>query len=144
MFPHSLEGKQIISTSNTQHAPLTGTVPWNQGGLVGQKPPLELQEIWAIRLRLQQSKRLRDLALFDLAIDSKLRGCHLVGLRVQDVAHGNPALARDSVVQRKTGCPVRFALSEQTRQAVQTWIDAQHSLPDVFCSWIDSGSRKPL
>ena len=62
-------------------------VPWNKGNLLGQKPPLKLKEIWAIRVRLQLSKQARDLALFNLAIDSKLRGCDLVGLRVHDVVH---------------------------------------------------------
>jgi hypothetical protein len=62
-------------------------IPWNKGKLIGQKPPLKLKEIWAIRIRLQLSNRIRDLALFNLAIDSKLRGCDLVKLRVLDVAH---------------------------------------------------------
>ena len=63
-------------------------VPWNKGKLIGQKPPLKLQEIWGIRIRLQMLGRTRDLALFNLAIDSKLRGCDLVRIRVCDVAHG--------------------------------------------------------
>ena len=121
-----------MSTSNTQHDQPSIRVPWNKGRLVGQKPPLKLQEIWAVRIRLQLGKRLRDLALFDLAIDSKLRGCDLVRLRVQDVAHGNHVLARASVVQRKTGRPVRFEPSEQTREAVQTWIEAQHLTAGSF------------
>jgi integrase len=121
-----------MSTSNTQHDQPSIRVPWNKGRLVGQKPPLKLQEIWAVRIRLQLGKRLRELALFDLAIDSKLRGRDLVRLRVQDVAHGNHVLARASVVQRKTGRPVRFELSEQTREAVQTWIDAQHLAAGSF------------
>ena len=121
-----------MSTSNTQYDQPSIRVPWNKGRLVGQKPPLKLQEIWAIRIRLQLGKRLRDLALFDLAIDSKLRGCDLVRLRVQDVAHGKHVLARASVVQRKTGRPVRFELSEQTREAVQTWIAAQHLAAGSF------------
>ncbi len=62
--------------------------PWNKGKLIGQKPPLKLKEIWAIRIRLQLAHRLRDLALFNLAIDSKLRACDLVRLRVGDVAQG--------------------------------------------------------
>lgn len=90
---------QTMSTSNTQHDQPSIHVPWNKGRLVGQKPPLKLQEIWAVRIRLRLGKRLRDLALFNLAIDSKLRGCDLVRLRVQDVAHGNHVLARASVVQ---------------------------------------------
>jgi integrase len=121
-----------MSTRNLDHTNPKSHVPWNKGRLVGQKPPLKLQEIWAIRIRLQLSKRLRDLALFDLAIDSKLRGCDLVGLRVQDIAHGNQVLARASVVQKKTGCPVRFEVSEQTREAVRAWIDSKHLAAGSF------------
>ena len=105
--------KQTMSTSSVQPGDPVGHAPWNQGRLVGQKPALKLQEIWAIRIRLQLGKRLRD-----LAIDSKLRGCDLVPLRVRDVAHGDHVLARATVIQQKTGRPVRFELSEQTRQAV--------------------------
>jgi hypothetical protein len=60
-------------------------VPWNKGRLTGQKPPLKLKEIWAIRIRLQLSARVRDLAMFNLAIDSKLRACGLTGLNVRDI-----------------------------------------------------------
>ncbi len=81
------------------------------------KPPLKLKEIWAIRIRLQLGKCTRDLALFNLAIDSKLRGCDLVRLRVDDIALGGRAVARATVVQRKTRRPVRFELTEQTRKA---------------------------
>ena len=80
--------------------------PWNKGRIVGQKAPLKLKEIWAIRFRLQDSERLRELALFNLAIDSKLRGCDLVRLKVNDVAQGGRVLSRAIVVQRKTGQPV--------------------------------------
>jgi len=96
--------------------------PWNKGKLVGQKPPLKLKDIWAIRIHLQLGKSVRDLALFDLAIDSKLRGCDLVNLRVRDVAHGNQINARAMVMQRKTQRPVQFELTEQTRDAVAAWI----------------------
>ena len=73
-------------TSKT--SPSEVRVPWNKGKLTGQKPPFTLKQIWAIRIRLQIERRIRDLALFNLAIDSKLRGCDLVRLRVRDVAHG--------------------------------------------------------
>jgi integrase len=96
--------------------------PWNKGKLIGQKPPLKLKDIWAIRINLQLGKRIRDLAMFNLAIDSKLRGCDLVNLRVQDVAHGNQMLTRAIVIQRKTQRPVQFELSEDTRNAVAAWI----------------------
>jgi integrase len=103
--------------------------PWNKGKLTGQKPPLKLREIWAIRIRLQIAKRVRDLALFNVAIDSKLRGCDLVQLHVRDVAHGDRALSRATVQQRKTGQPVRFELTEQTRESVAAWIAAAKLSP---------------
>ena len=96
--------------------------PWNKGKLVGQKSPLKLKDIWAIRIHLQLDKRIRDLALFNLAVDSKLRGCDLVNLRVRDVVHGSQIMARAMVVQRKTQRPVQFALTDQTRNAVTAWI----------------------
>lgn len=96
--------------------------PWNKGRLIGPKPPLKLREIWSIRIRLQMQDNTRDLALFNLAIDSKLRACDLVTLRVQDVAHGGKSLSRASVVQHKTGRPVKFELTEQTRNAIEAWI----------------------
>jgi integrase len=106
----------------TESETKTGRVPWNKGKLIGQKPPLKLKEIWAIRIRLQIARRIRDLALFNLAIDSKLRGCDLVRLRLRDVAHGEHVVSRATVLQQKTGQPVRFELTEQTREAVQAWI----------------------
>jgi hypothetical protein len=75
---------------------------WNKGKLVGQKPPLKPKDVWAIRINLQNAHAVRDLALFNLAIDSKLRGCDLVSLRVRDVTHGKQVLARAQVIQRKT------------------------------------------
>src|ERR1035437_9460391 len=96
--------------------------PWNKGKLIGQKPPLKLKDIWAIRNHLQLGKCIRDLALFNLAVDSKLRGCDLVNLRVRDVVHGSQIMARAMVVQRKTQRPVQFELTDQTRNAVTAWI----------------------
>lgn len=96
--------------------------PWNKGKLVGQKSPLKLRDIWAIRIHLQLGKRIRDLALFNLAIDSKLRGCDLVDLRVRDIAHGNQIMPRAMVMQRKTQRPVQFELTELTRETVAAWI----------------------
>src|ERR1700686_4256890 len=86
-------------------------VPWNKGKRIGQKPPLKVKEIWAIRIRLQLDHRTRELALFNLAIDSKLRGCDLVALRVRDVVHGNQVLPRALFVQQKTQRPVQFELA---------------------------------
>jgi integrase len=96
--------------------------PWNKGRLVGQKAPLKLKNIWAIRVRLELSDRTRDLALFDLAIDSKLRACDLVKLRVRDVSHGEHMAARAIVMQQKTQRPVQFEITEQTRDALAAWI----------------------
>ncbi|MGF6786982.1 tyrosine-type recombinase/integrase [Paraburkholderia sp. 35.1] len=96
---------------------------WNKGKLVGQKPPLRPKDVWAIRIHLQNAHAVRDLALFNLAIDSKLRGCDLVSLRVRDVTHVNQVLPRAQVVQRKTQRPVQFELSEPTRSAVRAWLD---------------------
>lgn len=103
------------------HKPTPHT-PWNKGKLTGQKPPFKLKEIWAIRIRLQLSNRIRDLALFNLAIDSKLRACDLVKLRVQDVSHGGCISKRAMVMQQKTQQPVQFEITEQTRESVSNWI----------------------
>lgn len=96
--------------------------PWNKGKLVGQKAPLKLKDIWAIRIHLQNRHHVRELAMFNLAIDSKLRGCDLVGLRVRDVMHGTQLLSRAMVIQRQTERPVQFELTEPTRTAVAAWI----------------------
>jgi len=96
--------------------------PWNKGKLIGQKPPLKLREIWALRTRLEMAGKTKELALFNLAIDSKLRGCDLVQLRVNDVARGGEVLTRASVVQQKTHEPVRFELTDPTRVAIAAWI----------------------
>lgn len=95
--------------------------PWNKGKLVGQKTPLRLSDIWSISVRLQLAGRARDLALFNLAIDSKLRGCDLVSLRLRDVSHGSAIARRATVLQRKTGRPVQFELTELTRSALAEW-----------------------
>src|SRR5450631_507685 len=87
------------------------SIPLNNGKLTGQKPPLELKEIWAIRIRLQLDHRARELALFNLAIDSNLRGCDLVGLRVHDVVRGSHVAARAIVMQKKTQRPVQFEIT---------------------------------
>ena len=92
--------------------------PWNKGKLIGRKTPLKLKEIWAIRIRLELSHRVRDLALFNLAIDSKLRACDLVKLKVRDISHGDRIAPRAIVMQQKTGRPVQFEITEQTRKSV--------------------------
>lgn len=96
--------------------------PWNKGKLVGQKAPFKLKDIWALRVRLQMEGRVRELALFNLGIDSKLRGCDLVGLKVRDVCHGDQVASRAIVVQHKTQRPVQFEITPAARDAVQAWI----------------------
>jgi integrase len=107
-------------------------VPWNKGRLVGQKAPLKLREIWAIRIRLQLANNTRDRSLFNLAIDSKLRGCDLLGLRVRDIAQGKTILPRAMVMQRKTHRPAQFEITEQTRQSVASWIEKAHLCFDQY------------
>lgn len=97
-------------------------VPWNKGKLIGQKLALKPKDIWAMRVRLEMEHRVRELALFNLAFDSKLRGCDLVALRVRDVYHGDRVAPRAMVMQRKTQRPVQFEITAVTRSAVEAWI----------------------
>lgn len=97
--------------------------PWNKGKLVGQKLPFKLKEIWAIRIRLQLAAKHRDLALFNLAIDSKLRGIDLVKLKISDISNSGVVSTRAMVMQQKTGRPVQFEITEQTREAISNWIE---------------------
>ncbi len=110
----------------------TKPVPWNKGKLTGQKPPLKQKEIWAIRIHLQLAKQTRELAMFNLAIDSKLRGCDLVALRVQDIAHGVQIAPRAIIMQRKTQRPVQFEITEQTRDALAAWIAKAKLKPENY------------
>jgi integrase len=111
---------------------VAGRAPWNKGKLVGQKAPLKLKEIWAIRIRLQMSAKARDLALFNLAIDSKLRACDLVKIRVHDVSHGDWVTPRAIVMQQKTQRAVQFELTEATRGAIGAWIARTHLRTEDF------------
>ncbi len=95
---------------------------WNTGRIIGPKPPLKPRHIWAIRTRLQHDRRVRDLAMFNLAIDSKLRGRDLVRLRVGDVVLGGTVRLRTSIIQQKTGRPVPFELTDPTREALTAWL----------------------
>jgi integrase len=99
----------------------------HKGRLTGQKPPLKPKEAWSIRTLLQIHRKTRDLALFNLAIDSKLRSCDLVALRVSDVIVAGSVRDRAVIVQQKTGRPVQCELTEQTREAIQAWM-SQHVL----------------
>ena len=111
---------------------VSGSASWNKGRLMGQKLPLKPKEIWAIRFRLQLGHHTRDLALFNLGIDSKLRGCDLVALRVRDVAQGDRVVARAIVMQKKTHHPVKFEITEQTREAVGAWLSEAKLRPEGF------------
>jgi len=99
------------------------------GKLTGQKPALKMKEVWAIRARLELRRDVRELALFNMAIDSKLRGCDLVRLKVGDVAAGGEVKNRAVIVQKKTGTPVQFEITEQTRRAVAELIRRDHVGP---------------
>ena len=107
-------------------------VPWNKGKIVGQKAPLKLKDIWAIRIRLELGHRTRELALFDLGLDSKLRACDLVRLRVRDICHGDRVLTRAIVMQQKTSRPVQFEITPPTRDAVTAWIKEAKLAYDDF------------
>lgn len=120
---------QNLDAAFQQHASRT---PWNKGKLLGAKPPLRTKHVWSIRTKLQVEGRTRDLAMFNLAIDSKLRGCDVVNLKVEDVAPHGLAIDRATVRQWKTGHPVRFELTEQTREAVDDYIKAAGKKPGEF------------
>ena len=106
--------------------------PWNKGKLVGQKLPLKIKDIWAIRVRLQMQERIRDRAMFDLGIDSKLRACDLVKLRVRDVCNGDRVASRAIVLQQKTQRPVQFEITASTREALEAWIRVARLKADDF------------
>jgi len=114
--------------------------PWNKGKLTGAKPPLRPKHVWSIRTKLQIQGRVRDLAMFNLAIDSKLRGCDVVAIKVDDIAAGGYTADRATVRQKKTGRPVRFELTEQTRQAVDEYLRATNKKPGEF---LFAGRRGP-
>ena len=109
-------------------------VPWNKGKIVGQKAPLKLKDIWTIRIRirLELGHRTRELALFDLGLDSKLRACDLVRLRVRDICHGDRVSTRAIVMQQKTSRPVQFEITPPTRDAVTAWIKEAKLAYDDF------------
>lgn len=106
--------------------------PWNKGKIVGQKAPFKLKDIWALRVRLQMENRVRELALFNLGIDSKLRGCDLVSLRVRDICHGDQVASRALVMQHKTQRPVQFEITPVSRDAVLKRIKHAGLRPEDF------------
>ncbi len=112
-----------VNATPTPHKRL----PWNKGKLTGAKPPLRPKHVWSIRTKLQIEGRTRDLAMFNLAIDSKLRGCDVVAIKVEDIAASGYTADRATVRQ-----PVRFELGEQTRQAVDDYLNAANKRPGEF------------
>ena len=118
--------------------------PWNKGKLIGAKPPLRPKHVWSIRTKLQIAGRTRDVAMFNLAIDSKLRGGDVVGLRVEDVAPHGHAVDRATVRQKKTGQPVRFEMTEQTRETVDSYIAAANKKPGEFLFGGRHGRNLPI
>ncbi len=112
--------------------PATKRVPRNKGKLIGAKPPLRPKHVWSIRTKLQVEGKTRYLALFNLAIDSKLRGCDVVAVKVDDVAPNGYAIDRATVRQKKTGRPVKFELTEQTRQALDDYLRVARRRPGEF------------
>lgn len=115
----SLMKRDLIMPSDTT---TSKKIPWNKGKVVGQKLPLKPEQIWAIRIHLDMENRTRDLALFNLALDSKLRGCDLVKLTVKDVSLGKEIKTRSSVLQQKTKQPVKFEITKKTQDALSSWI----------------------
>src|SRR5947207_317678 len=118
--------------------------PWNKGKLTGAKPPLRPKHVWSIRTKLQVEGRTRDLAMFNLAIDSKLRGCDVVALKVEDIAPSGYAVDRATVRQKKTGQPVRFEVTEQTRQAVDDYLRSGVKKPGEFMFSSRRGSERNI
>ena len=113
-------------------SPTNKRTPWNKGKLIGARPPLRPKHVWLIRTRLLLEGRIRDLALFNLAIDSKLRGCDVVAVKVEDVAPNGYTMDRATVRQKKTGRPVKFELTDQTRLAIDDYLKAAGKKPGEF------------
>ena len=106
----------------------------------GAKLALKPFHVWCIRVRLQVGQRVRDLALFDLALDSKLRGCDLVQLRVSDLVSASGVKRRVMILQQKTGRPVQFEVTEQARRSIAAWIEAKQLGADA---WLFPSRIKP-
>jgi integrase len=131
-----------IDESTTETQP--SRTPWNKGKLIGAKPPIRAKHVWSIRTKLQIEGRVRDLAMFNLAIDSKLRGCDVVNLKVEDVTPHGQVVDRATVLQKKTGQLVRFELTEQTREAVDAYIKVVRSKPGQFLFLGRRGSDRAI
>ena len=129
-----------MSENQEAITPTLKKTPWNKGKLIGPKPALRPRHVWSIRSKLQVEDRKRDLALFNLAIDSKLRGCDVVSIRVEDVAPRGLAVDRATIRQKKTGRPVKFELTEHTRQAIDDYLKATGRQPGQY---LFAGRRGP-
>ncbi len=114
--------------------------PWNSGRIIGAKPPLKPKHIWGIRQQLRTAGKVRDLALFNCALDAKLRGCDLVKLRVSDVAPGGTMRDRATVIQQKTGRPVPFEITDASRDALSAWLALRGSRAD---DWLFPSRSRP-
>ena len=114
--------------------------PWNSGRIIGAKPPLKPKHIWGIRQQLRTVGKVRDLALFNCALDAKLRGCDLVKLRVSDVAPGGIMRDRATVIQQKTGRPVPFEITDASRDALSAWLALRGKRAD---DWLFPSRSRP-
>lgn len=117
---------------HASHDPVVDRPVWNAGRKLGAKRPLKPKEIWAVRFMLDQHHRVRDRALFDLAIDSKLRGCDLVKIRIGDLVTGSRVKTRAMVIQQKTKQPVQFELLEPARTSILAWLERRGGSLDDF------------
>ncbi|MBU1210169.1 MAG: tyrosine-type recombinase/integrase [Alphaproteobacteria bacterium] len=127
-----MEDHATTPTTSIDTTAKPARVPWNKGKLVGAEPPLRPCHVWSIRTKLQIEGKKRDLALFNLAIDSKLRGCDVVAVRVDDVAPSGYSMDRATIRQKKTGRPVRFGLTDQTRMAIDDYLRLTGRKPGQF------------
>lgn len=107
--------------------------PWNAGRMTGAKAPLKPKHIWAIRQHLKSVGSVRDLAMFNIALDAKLRGCDLVKLRLADIAQGGAIRQRSTIIQQKTGRPVPFEIAEAAREALAHWLERRGADATTGC-----------
>lgn len=127
----SANGRSVMGIS--QYDPTArGRPAWNAGKQVGVKRPLKVKQIWLIRFFLDREGRMRDRALFDLAIDSKLRGCDLVKMKIGSLVSGSAIRNRSIAIQQKTGRPVQFEITADTRASLLAWLERRGGSIDDF------------
>jgi integrase len=144
VFPTANGGRRRTQTGITQYDPAAlGRLAWNAGRKVGVEKPLKQRQIWAIRFFLDREGRMRDLALFDLAIDSKLRGCDLVKIKIGTLVTGQEIRTRAMVVQQKTGRPVQFEITADVRASLLAWLERRGGTIDdyAFPSRVDNADH---